>query len=192
MRTTIAAALLAFAAAGLAPAPAFAEPAKKEQLMAAPTGARHYTITSSGGKHGDIWQWTLPDGRVAYRMSMNLRGWIKMVGLVARLHKAGAPIVAGTDGWGLELVRELELYQQIGMTNAQAVQSATIVPARMTGMDKEFGSVTPGKTANLILVDGDVSQDLTRLRQVETVFLDGYRHDADALREASGLSGRPD
>lgn len=116
----------------------------------------------------------------------------KMVGLVARLHKAGAPIVAGTDGWGLELVRELELYQQIGMTNAQAVQSATIVPARMTGMDKEFGSVTPGKTANLILVDGDVSKDLTRLRQVETVFLDGYRLDADALRAASGLSGRPD
>lgn len=116
----------------------------------------------------------------------------KMVGLVGRLYKAGTPIVAGTDGWGLELVRELELYQQIGMTNAQAIQSATIVPARMTGMDKEFGSVTPGKTANLILVNGDVSKDLTRLRKVETVFLDGYRLDADDLRVASGLSGMPD
>lgn len=116
----------------------------------------------------------------------------KMVGLVARLNKAGAPIVAGTDGWGLELVRELELYQQIGMTNSQALQSATIVPARMTGMDKQFGSVTPGKTANLILVNGDVAKDLGKLRQVETVFLDGYRLSGDELRKASGLSGTPD
>jgi imidazolonepropionase-like amidohydrolase len=116
----------------------------------------------------------------------------KMVGLVGRLHKAGAPIIAGTDGWGLELVRELELYEQAGMTNAEALQSATIVPARLTGMDGEFGSITPGKSANLLLVDGDVSKDITRLRHIETVFLDGYRLDGDALREASGLSGMPE
>ncbi len=115
----------------------------------------------------------------------------KMAELVARLHHAGAPIVAGTDGWGLELVRELELYQKIGMTNAEAIQSATIVPARLTGMDKEFGSVTTGKIANLILVDGDVSKSLENLYRVRTVFLDGYRLDADKLREASGLSGMP-
>jgi imidazolonepropionase-like amidohydrolase len=59
-------------------------------------------------------------------------------------------------------------------------------------MDKEFGSITPGKTANLVLVNGDVSQDLGNLRQVETVFLDGYRLNADALRQASGLSGMPE
>jgi len=116
----------------------------------------------------------------------------KMVGLVGRLHKAGAPIVAGTDGWGLELVRELELYEQAGMTNAEALQSATIVPARLTGMDGEFGSITQGKTANLLLVDGDVSKDITNLRHIETVFLDGYRLDGEALREASGLSGMPE
>jgi imidazolonepropionase-like amidohydrolase len=115
----------------------------------------------------------------------------KMIALVGRLHKAGAPIVAGTDGYGLELVRELELYQQAGMSNPEALQSATIVPARLTGMDKEFGSITPGKVANLILVDGDVSQDLANLHRVETVFLDGYRLDADKLREASGLTGMP-
>ncbi len=120
------------------------------------------------------------------------KSFAKMAGLVGRLYKAGTPIVAGTDGYGLELVRELELYQEVGMTNAQALQSATIVPARLTRMDKEFGSITPGKTANLVLVNGDVSQNLAHLRQVETVFLDGYRLDADALRKASGLSGRPD
>ena len=84
----------------------------------------------------------------------------KMVGLVGRLHEAGVRIVAGTDGYGLELVRELELYQQAGLTNAEALQTATIVPARMTGMDDRTGSIATGKTADIILVDGDVSKDL--------------------------------
>ncbi len=115
----------------------------------------------------------------------------KMVGLVDRLHRAGVRIVAGTDGSGLELVRELDLYQQAGLTNAEALQTATIVPARLTGMDDRVGSIAAGKTADIILVDGDVSKDITNLRHVRTVFLDGYRLDGDALRQASGLSGMP-
>jgi imidazolonepropionase-like amidohydrolase len=115
----------------------------------------------------------------------------KMVGLVNRLHNAGVRIVAGTDGYGLELVRELELYQQAGLTNPQALQTATIVPARMTGMDNRVGSIAPGKTADIILVDGDVSKDIRNLRHVETVFLDGYRLSGAELREASGLNGMP-
>lgn len=116
----------------------------------------------------------------------------KMVGVVGRLHQAGVRIVAGTDGYGLELVRELELYMDAGLTNAEALQTATIVPARMVGMDGSVGSVAVGKTANLILVDGDVSADIRKLRQVRTVFLDGYRLDGNALRKASGLSGMPE
>jgi imidazolonepropionase-like amidohydrolase len=119
------------------------------------------------------------------------KSFAKMVGLVDRLHKAGVRIVAGTDGYGLELVRELELYQQAGLTNAEALQTATIVPARMVGMDDRVGSIGKGKTADIILVDGDVSKDLRNLRHVETVFLDGYRLDGKALREASGLNGMP-
>jgi hypothetical protein len=116
----------------------------------------------------------------------------KMIGLVTKLHQAGVRIVAGTDGYGLELVRELELYQQAGLTNPQALQTATIVPARMTGMDNRVGSIATGKTADIILVDGDVSQDLRNLRHVDTVFLDGYRLKGEELREeASGLSGMP-
>lgn len=119
------------------------------------------------------------------------KSFVKMVGLVGKLHAAGVRIVAGTDGYGLELVRELELYQQAGLSNAEALQTATIVPARMTGMDDRTGSIAPGKTADVILVDGDVSADLTHLRHVNTVFLDGYRLDGAALRSASGISGMP-
>ena len=137
--------------------------------------------------------WKIP----GYPLSQGLtrddyrQSFAKMVALTGRLHRAGVRIVAGTDGSGLELVRELELYQQAGLTNAEALQSATIVPARMTGMNDRTGSVEPGKTADLLLVDGDVSRDLRALRHVDTVFLDGYRLDGRALRQASGLSGMP-
>ena len=115
----------------------------------------------------------------------------KMVGLVGRLHKAGVRVVAGTDGSGMELVRELELYQQAGLTNEEALQTATIIPARMTGMADRLGSIEPGKTASMILVDGDASKDMAVLRRITTVFLDGYRLSGDELRKASGFSGAP-
>ena len=119
------------------------------------------------------------------------KSYAKMVELVGRLHKAGVPIVAGTDGWGIELVRELEIYQQAGFTAAEALQSATIIPARVVGADKRTGSIAVGKEADLVLVDGDPSTDLGALRRVVTVVSDGYVMDADELRTAAGFGGRP-
>ena len=119
------------------------------------------------------------------------KSYAKMVELVKRLHEAGVTIVAGTDGWGIELIRELELYQQAGFTAAEALQSATIVPARVVGADKRTGSIAVGKEADMVLVDGDVSKDLGALRRVVTVVSDGYVMDGDALRKAAGYSGRP-
>jgi imidazolonepropionase-like amidohydrolase len=111
--------------------------------------------------------------------------------LVARMHKSGVPIVAGTDGWGLELVRELELYVAAGFTPAEALAAATIAPARMVGVDKTTGSIAVGKTADVVLVEGDPSKRIGDLRNTRKVMLGGKMMDADALREASGFSGRP-
>ena len=119
------------------------------------------------------------------------KSFAKLVALTGALHKAGVPIVAGTDGEGMELVRELELYQEAGFTPAEAIESATIVPARMVGQDKRLGSIAVGKDADMILVDGDPSRDLGALRRVTTVVMDGYVMDGDALRTAAGYSGRP-
>ena len=119
------------------------------------------------------------------------KSYAKMVGLVGKLHKAGVPIVAGTDGWGVELIRELEIYQQAGFTPAEALQSATILPARVVGADKRTGSIALGKEADMVLVDGDPSRELGALRRVVTVVSDGYVMDGDALRTAAGYSGRP-
>jgi len=124
--------------------------------------------------------------RADYRAS-----WAKMVDLLGRMHKAGVPIVAGTDGAGIELVHELEIYVQAGFTPAEALAAATIVPARLVGEDRKTGSIKVGKTADLVLVDGDPSTKIGDLRQTRLVMLDGKLLDADALRSAAGFSGRP-
>lgn len=119
------------------------------------------------------------------------KSYTKMVQLVGKLHKAGVPIVAGTDGWGIELIRELEIYRQAGFSPAEAIQSATIVPARVVGADKRTGSIVVGKEADMVLVDGDPATDLGALRRVVTVVSDGYVMDAGELRKAAGYSGTP-
>jgi imidazolonepropionase-like amidohydrolase len=119
------------------------------------------------------------------------KSYARMMELVRVLHQAGIPIVAGTDGWGIELVRELEIYHQAGMTPAEVIQSATIVPARMVGADGRTGSIAIGKEADMVLVDGDPSTELGALRRVVTVVSDGYVMDGDELRLAAGWSGRP-
>jgi imidazolonepropionase-like amidohydrolase len=124
--------------------------------------------------------------RAHYRAS-----WAKMVALLGRMHKAGVPIVAGTDGAGIELIRELEIYQEAGMTAAEALAAATIVPAKLVGQDHNTGSIKVGKTADLFLVEGDPSKKLADLRQTRVVMLGGKLLDADALRAAAGYSGRP-
>jgi imidazolonepropionase-like amidohydrolase len=101
------------------------------------------------------------------------------------------PIVAGTDGSGIEIVHELEIYQQAGMTPAEALATATIVPARLVGQEKNTGSISVGKSADLVLVEGDPSLRLSDLRQTRLIMLAGKLLDADALRAAAGFSGRP-
>jgi imidazolonepropionase-like amidohydrolase len=110
---------------------------------------------------------------------------------VAKLRRAGVPIVAGTDGFGMELVRELELYVGGGLTPAEALATATIAPARNVKADGRTGSIKVGKEADLLLVDGDPEKNIGDLRHVDQVMSDGVLMDGDALREAAGFSGRP-
>jgi hypothetical protein len=130
----------------------------------------------------------LPEGvtRAQYRES-----FARLVELVGALHRAGVPIVAGTDGSGLEIVRELELYVQAGMTPAQALQTATLRPAQLVGAERSTGSIAAGKEADLVLVEGDVSADIGALRRTRWVMADGRLMNADELRETAGFRGRP-
>ena len=117
--------------------------------------------------------------------------WAKMMQLARRLHAAGVPVVAGTDGGGLELVRELELYVDAGFTPAEALQTATIAPARLVGVGDKTGSISVGKEADLVLVDGDPEKRIGDMRRTLWVMSDGALMNADELREVAGFTGRP-
>ena len=107
--------------------------------------------------------------------------------LVRTLHEAGLPVLAGTDTPGLRrlpgfsLADELELLVQAGFTPMEALQSATLQPARFLGTADSMGTVEPGKVADLVLLDGDPLADIANVGTVQAVVLGGKLYDRAAL-----------
>jgi hypothetical protein len=117
------------------------------------------------------------------------RSYAKMVEFVGRMHRAGVPLVAGTDALpGFSLQAELALYVQAGLTPAQALQVATRNGAKYTGTSGDRGSVTPGKLADLVLVDGDPTKDIADLRKVVLVITQGRWISPKELHEEMGIT----
>lgn len=108
---------------------------------------------------------------------------------VQRLFEAGVPILAGTDApnpgtaHGVSIHRELELLVQAGLPPGAALAAATSVPARIFGMN-DRGRIAPGLRADLLLVDGDPTTDITATRAIVAVWKGGVRAARD--RVASG------
>jgi len=105
------------------------------------------------------------------------------------LYDAGVPIVAGTDmGFpGYSVARELELYVEAGLSPLQAIQSATIVPAKVMKLDKVTGRIAPGLRADLIIVEGDPLTRIRDIRNVRTVVKDGRVYDPAVLHALAGF-----
>jgi imidazolonepropionase-like amidohydrolase len=116
------------------------------------------------------------------RMKTNLE-------VVGALYRAGVTIVPGSDtgllGYGLD--RELELYVQAGMTPMAAIQSATIVAARVMKLDGESGSIEAGKRADMVLVDGNPLEHISDIRRVVSVVSDGRMYDSKRLGLSVGF-----
>ena len=87
MRLTIIAMLFAAAA----PAALHAAPTPKDQLLVPPADAKHFVVVSTAGKHGDEYSWTMPDGRLAFRQSILLRGLIFETDETIRFGADGMP-----------------------------------------------------------------------------------------------------
>jgi imidazolonepropionase-like amidohydrolase len=113
----------------------------------------------------------------------------KYIAIVGAMHKAGIPIVAGTDQAvpGHSLHREIELYVQAGFTPMEAIQAATIVPARVLGLDKELGTVQKGKRGDLILINGNPLDDIRNTRNVEYVVTNGAMYHTAELWQSVGF-----
>jgi hypothetical protein len=122
------------------------------------------------------------------KLAIYRASWQRMMQLFGRLHAAGVPIVAGTDSLaGFMLHRELELYVQAGIPAGEAIRIATENGARVAGVLADRGTIERGKRADLILVDGDPTKDISDIRKVSYVLKDGVGYAPAALYEELGI-----
>jgi len=96
------------------------------------------------------------------------------------LLEAGVKLVAGSDsGWSYyrfgDFVHEVEAMASAGLGVGAAFQAATLESARSMGLDREVGSLEAGKLADLLVVDGDPTADVSALSRVVAVWLGGQR-----------------
>ena len=110
--------------------------------------------------------------------------------IVETLNKNGVTIVAGTDmGFpGYSVCRELELYVAAGLTTMEAVQTATIIPARVMKLESSLGSVEEGKNADLVILNGNPLEDIRNIRKVFRIVKDGQLLDPVELHRMAGFN----
>jgi imidazolonepropionase-like amidohydrolase len=104
---------------------------------------------------------------------------------VGQWYRSGVTILAGTDAnqapsapasppYGTSMHHELELLVDAGMSAVDALRSATIVAARQFGLT-DRGVIAPGRRADLVLVDGDPTVDISATRNIRGVWIGGLR-----------------
>lgn len=158
--------------------PARAAPALRPVVQRFPTVVRRRQLSGAVA---------VPAGKEAV-YAQALPGLLRML---KRLHDGGVTIMPGSDGFsGYSLHRELELYAQAGIANAEVLRIATLTPARVLGVEKDRGTITPGKLADMILVDGDPLTNMGDIRRVYRTIKGGQVHDPAALEQAMGMSPR--
>jgi hypothetical protein len=114
-----------------------------------------------------------------------------------RVYDAGIPVGVGTDAGnpltphGPAVLNEIALYVEAGLTPAEALRCATLTSARILRVADDFGSLAPGKVADLVFVEGDPTADVAALWQVRAVVKAGAVVDRDALREANRAAVAP-
>ena len=110
--------------------------------------------------------------------------------LTGALHRAGVPILAGTDAlgapWiipGASMHQELELLTESGLSPYDALRTATSEPARFLGEERDFGTIEAGRRANLLLVEANPLQDLSTLKKPFGVMVRGVWLSREKLQD---------
>jgi len=110
--------------------------------------------------------------------------------LLKEIYKEGVPLLAGTDVgnpgllYGFSLHQELALFVKTGLTPLQALQTATINPAKFFSWEKDLGTVEKGKFADLVLLDENPLIDIQNTKKIFAVVVNGRyisRQSLDAL-----------
>jgi imidazolonepropionase-like amidohydrolase len=108
--------------------------------------------------------------------------------MVAAMHRAGVPFMAGTDAApgvyimpGFSLHDELANFVEAGFTPMESLETATSNPAKFLGIEASFGSVEPGKIADLVLLSANPLQDIRNTQKINAVVAGGRLFDRVAL-----------
>jgi hypothetical protein len=147
-----------------------------ELSMLAPAVRREVEETHAGLAQSSF---TVPD-RLLTRMMQWEREFVEAGGLLA----------AGCDPWGTGFLpgygdlRNYELLVEAGFSVPKVVQIMTLNGARILGEQQRIGSIEPGKAADLIVMQGNLSTDPKVIRKISIVFRDGYGFDPTSLRAA--------
>jgi imidazolonepropionase-like amidohydrolase len=105
--------------------------------------------------------------------------------LIARLWEAGVTLVPGTDaGSGMALHEELRLYAMAGIPAPEVLRMATLGSAEVMGEEADYGSIVPGKVADIILVEGRPHERIEELERITHVIRAGRVYDPEAMRAA--------
>ena len=114
-----------------------------------------------------------------------------MLRLLKALYDAGITIIPGTDNLaGYMLHHELELYVRAGIPADEVLRMATLTPALVMGVNKDRGVIAPGKLADMVLIDGDPTQDIRDIQKIDTVMKGGKVYDPAAIENALGIAPR--
>ena len=114
--------------------------------------------------------------------------YANMIRMLKKLYDSGVQIVAGTDaGSGYAFDRELEIYNEAGIPATEVLRMATLEAATVMHKDRDFGSITGGKYADMILVNGDPTQKISDIRHVDTVIKNGNVYRPSEMYPAFGI-----
>jgi imidazolonepropionase-like amidohydrolase len=110
------------------------------------------------------------------------------IDIVKKLHKSGVNIICGTDAGvlntaaGFSIHQELQFYKEAGMSNYEALQTATINPTKTHRHFDKFGTIEIDKYANLILTDENPLEDISVLKNPKLVFIKGRAIDQPLMQ----------
>lgn len=185
-----------------APEPAFVRQAAEAGIFAIPTITIFELLHGSSRREADyidhpkLWPYLDPVVRTSL-----LRDWREHLPwhppqsasarhaqeAARRLHRAGVPILAGTDvahpraAHGLSLHAELAALVDAGLTPSEALTAATRAPAEAFGLT-DRGRIAPGSRADVLLVTGDPTSDVTATTNITGIWRRGKRFDRDAYQ----------
>ncbi|MFT4025769.1 MAG: amidohydrolase family protein [Novosphingobium sp.] len=116
-------------------------------------------------------------------------GFVKVLETIGLLHREGIRLLPGTDDTtGFALLRELELYVKAGLTPAEALRSATLGAEEFLGRTDRLGTLERGKLADLVLVPGDPTKDISAIRRPRMVLRGGVVYFPSEIHAALGIT----